>query len=183
MTIQVSYQIPLACVRVYWHALCHWCKQSVLASWPRETLTLTSSIKSGSVFRRVFFTLPICLLLDMNHIKKFGFIQWHRCIMKLPNVGDLLPLLLLLLSLFLFYIRVYWDRKCCPVSLDATEIRVLPGNFRISSLFPSLVKTLRLLDSFLLQTWCAEISTSPGNAWIHKNSSCAILYHSQTNLP
>jgi len=43
--------------------------------------------------------------------------------------------------------------------------------------FPFLVPNLRLLDSFLLQTWCSELSTSLGN--LHKNIFCANLR--QTN--
>jgi len=38
--------------------------------------------------------------------------------------------------------------------------------------FPFLVPTLRQLDSFLLQTWCSDMSTFLGNAWLHKNSFC-----------
>ena len=44
--------------------------------------------------------------------------------------------------------------------------------------FPFLVPTLRLLDSFLLQNWCSELSTSLGKAWLHKNSFYANLWQS-----
>jgi len=35
--------------------------------------------------------------------------------------------------------------------------------------FPLLIPTVRLLNSFLLQTWCANMLTSLGNALIYKN--------------
>jgi len=43
--------------------------------------------------------------------------------------------------------------------------------------FPFLVPTLRLLESFLLQTWCSVLSKSLGN--LHKKNICANLR--QTN--
>ena len=42
--------------------------------------------------------------------------------------------------------------------------------------FPSLVPTFRLLNSFLLQTWCGKMLTSLGNTWLYKNRFCTNLW-------
>ena len=120
---------------------------------------LTLWVSFDSLYSTV--TNCACLLSDhgiirnvFSSIDKYYFITFFFCTLTSTwiddtNIIDLLPLLLLLV-LFWFYARVYGDRECSPMSLDATGIRVLPPNFRISSPFSSLVPTVRQLFSFLL---------------------------------
>jgi len=111
----------------------------------------------------------------MNHFKNFVFVHWHRhelmlhaslnyyhyyyyyylfyftsVLMKVQNVFRHLWMLLV----FEFFLLV----SECPPS------------------FPSLVPTVRLLYSFLLQTLCAKMLSSLRNAWLYKNRFCTNLW-------
>jgi len=94
------------------------------------------------------------------------------------SIIDILTLLLLLLLLFWFYILVNRDTNSAwhPWMLLVFEFSVTSES---PLCFPFLVPTVRLLDSFLLQIWCSELSTFLGNAWLHRNIFCANL--SQSN--
>jgi len=83
-----------------------------------------------------------------------------------------LLLLLLLLPLLLFNIRVNGDRNAAWRLWMLLIFEFFFVTSESPPCFPFLVSTLRQLDSFLLQTWCSEMSTFLGNAWLHKNSFC-----------
>ena len=116
----------------------------------------------------MFFYLLHLLSVGISrvcHFKKLWFCTLTSIWIAVSSIIDLLQLLLillLLLLLLLFYASVYEDTWCSPTSLNATGIRVLLHNFRISSPFPSLVPTVRLLGSFLLQSWWPKILTALG---------------------
>jgi len=82
----------------------------------------------------------------------------------------------LLLSLFLFYIRAYGNKNSARRLWMLLVIEVFFVISESSPSFPTLILTHRMLESFLLQTCCLQISTSLGDAWLHKNSFFANLW-------
>ena len=121
----------------------------------------------------------------MSHLTKLYFCTLTAAWIDVSNNMGLLTLLLLLL--LLFYVGVYGDTKCCQTSLNAAGIRNLSRKFRISPTpFLSLVTTVCLLNSFLLQTWCAIMLTYLAKHHFIKTGSslnCVTLkwtYHQST---
>ena len=47
---------------------------------------------------------------------------------------------------------------------------------KFQNVLPLFHHSSRLLHSFLLQTWCAKMFTSLGNAWLYKNRFCTNLW-------
>jgi len=131
----------------------------------------------------MFFSFTLSVSISrVCHLKNLWFYPLNSTWIVVSSIIYLLQLLLILLLLFWFYANVYGDTKCSPTFLNATGIRVLPHNFRISSPFPSLIPTVRLLGSFLLQSWLPKMFTSLVKAWLHKNRLSANPRHFQMYL-
>jgi len=93
-------------------------------------------------------------------------------ISALIEVTIIIDALLWLLPLILFNIIVNGDRNAAWRLWMLLIFEFFFVTSESPPCFPFLVPTLRLLDSFLLQTWCSEMSTFLGNSWLHKNSNC-----------
>jgi hypothetical protein len=126
------------------------------------------------------FKPSFCLQLNNESLWTFQFCTTISEGTEITSIIWLLPLLLL--TLRLLYMRIFWNTKCCLVSLDVTGIRGRHRNFRNSSLF-AVNRTNSPSARFVsAASLVCKVIGILGNGLIHDNRFCSTLQHSLTKL-
>jgi hypothetical protein len=133
--------------------------KTVLAKYLTTEDTVSFLLSSIKHYFNNFFKLFTCLISRMSQFKFFGFVQWQQ---REPNLLSSLNYYNYYCDYVYYLYFTYMFMEIQKVDRRLRMLRALKFFLVISESplrFPSLVPSLRVLDSFLLQTWCVKMST------------------------